>query len=283
MADQEIPEIIGLIAGQGNFPILLSQGARMAGTKLVIFGVHGLASDDLQEYSDDIYSLKLTELSKLLELCHKHGVKHLIMAGRIPHKVLLKQISFDPRVLKILGSLTSKKADNLLLAATQEIEKEGITVLNSTMFLKSCLPKPGLLTPNCPADEETMKNFEFGYPIAKGIARLDVGQTITVKNQIVVAVEGIEGTDALISRSGDLAEDGIVVVKVSKPKQDMRFDVPVIGKRTFENLVKVKARALCVTANQTIFMDQKESLALAEKHGITVYAWDEQSTDLDTK
>lgn len=272
---ENIPERIGMIAGQGDFPILLAQGARGAGVEVIAFGVHGLASDGIAEHAQETYSLKLTEMTRLFELCKKHNIKHITMAGRIPHNVVLKQMSFDTRILKVLGNLPNMKADSLLLAATQEIEKEGIQVLDSTMFLKSCLPEPGLLTTQCPVSEELMKDFKFGYPIAKGIAKLDVGQTIAVKNGIVVAVEGIEGTDQLIQRSGELAGEGVVFVKVAKPKQDMRFDVPVIGMNTFKNLAKVKAAGLCVTAGQSIFLHREESLALAEKYKISVFAWEE--------
>lgn len=272
---QELPAVLGLIAGQGDFPVLLGQGARASGVELVIFGVNGLASDRLRELSDHFYILKLTEMTRLFELCGKHGVRHLIMAGRVPHKVLLKQISLDPRILKILGKLRNKKADSLLRAATEEIEREGIQVLDSTLFLKSCMPRPGNLTSKIKINENTQRDMDFGYPIAKEIARLDVGQTIAVKNQIVVAVEGIEGTDELIRRAGELAGPGVVIVKVSKPRQDMRFDVPVIGITTINNLVQIKAAGLCMTAGETIFLDREKAVPLAEKHRIAIYAHEE--------
>lgn len=278
-ASQEIPKVLGLIAGEGNFPVLLAQGARSAGVRLVVFGVHGLASDRLKGFAEATYSLKLTELTRLFDLCRQHGVGHLIMAGRVPHKVLLKQISLDPRVLKILGRLSNKKADSLLRAATEEIEREGIEVLDSTMFLKSCMPAPGLLTPRVPVTPEILKEIQFGYPIAKEIARLDIGQTVAVKNQIVVAVEAVEGTDELIKRSGEIAGPGVVFVKVSKPRQDMRFDVPVIGLTTFHNMASVQAAALCVTAGQTLFLDRDESVAMAENSGICLFAHEETGNE----
>ncbi|MDX1972092.1 MAG: UDP-2,3-diacylglucosamine diphosphatase LpxI [Candidatus Sumerlaeia bacterium] len=271
-----MPKTIGLIAGQGDFPVLLAQGAKGAGVELVAFGVKGLASEEVARYASAVYSLKLTELTRLFELCRQHGVKHLIMAGRIPHRVLLQQISFDPRVLSVLKNLKDKKADSLLLAATQEIEKEGIQVMDSTLFLKSCMPEAGFLTELGRPHEDILKDIKFGYPIAKEIAKLDVGQAIAVKNQIVVAVEGIEGTDELILRSKELAGEGVVFVKVSKPRQDMRFDVPVVGKRTFENLRQVGAAALCVSAGKTIFLDRDYSLELANQNSIFVYAWDDE-------
>jgi DUF1009 family protein len=270
-----LPPVMGLIAGEGDFPLLLAQGAHSAGVKLVVFGVAGLASDRLKDVAWKIYSLRLTDLSRLFELCREHDIKHLTMAGRVPHKVLLKQISLDPRVLKVLGRLGNKKADSILKAATEEIESEGIEVLDSTLFLKSTMPPPGLLTPGCPLDEETTREIDFGYPIAKEIARLDIGQTIAVKNQIVVGVEAIEGTDHLILRCGELVGPGVTFVKVSKPLQDMRFDVPVIGKTTIQNLIKIKARALAVTAGKTIFLDREESVELATRNGISLFGYQE--------
>jgi DUF1009 family protein len=274
-----IPPVIGLIAGEGDFPILLSQGAVGAGVQVVVFGVHGLASERLDEYAEARYSLKLTDFTRLFDLCRQHGVKHVVMAGRVPHKVLLQQITLDPRMMKVLAKLRNKKADSLLRAATMEIEKEGIEVLDSTLFLKSVMPKPGVLTPSCPPSDEVLKDMHFGYPIAKEIARLDVGQTIAVKNQIVVAVEGVEGTDELIKRAGALAGPGIVIVKVSKPKQDMRFDVPVIGIKTFQNMADVKASGLIVTAGQTIFLDKEDAIHLAERHSIAVLSYKETGTE----
>jgi len=175
----------------------------------------------------------------------------------------------------VLGRLGNKKADSLLRAATEEIESEGIEVMDSTLFLKSCMPPPGLMTPRVPLTPELQKEIDFAYPIAKQIAGLDIGQTIAVKNQIVVGVEAIEGTDELIERAGALAGPGVVFVKVSKPRQDMRFDVPVIGRKTIEQLTKVKAAALAVTAGKTIFLDREESVAMATANGIALYSHQE--------
>lgn len=275
----KLPPVIGVIAGEGDFPVLLAEGARNAGISVVIFGVNGLASERLSSLTPHFYTLKLTEMTRLFELCRRHNVRHVTMAGRVPHKVLLRQISLDPRILKVLGNLRNKKADSLLRAATEEIEREGIQVLDSTLFLKSTMPAPGLLTPRVRLTEEILKDIEFGYPIAKEIARLDVGQTIAVKNQIVVAVEGIEGTDALIKRAGELAGPGVVIVKVSKPRQDMRFDVPVVGITTFNHLASIKAAALCVTAGQTIFLDRDKAIELANKRKIAIYAYRETGSE----
>lgn len=269
----EIPKRIGLIAGEGNFPITLAQAARSEGVEIVIFGVHGFASEELRAHCDVMYSLRLTEMSRLIELSHQHNLRHLVMAGRIPHSiVLLKQLSLDPRLIRLLATLPNKKADSLLSAAVGELEREGFRILDSTMFLKSCMPEPGLLTPNCAATPAILADFDFAYPLAKELGRLDIGQTIAVKNQVVVAVEALEGTDGLIKRSYDLAGEGIVFVKVAKPRQDMRFDVPVVGLTTIRHLAEVKAAALCVTADQSLFFDRKEAIALAEKNSICIMA-----------
>lgn len=269
---EEIPARIGLIAGEGNFPVILAQAARSEGVEIIAFGVHGLAHEALRRHSTQLYTLKLAEISKLVEYAHQNDIKHVIMAGRIPHGVLLKQISFDPRILRILGGMANKRADSLLKAAVAELEKEGITVLDSTMFLKSCMPEAGLLTPRVEPTDDILRDIEFGYPLAKELGRLDIGQSVAVKNGIVIAVEALEGTDKLIKRSYDLAGEGIVFVKVAKPRQDMRFDVPVVGLTTIRNLAAARAAALCVTAERSLFFDRREAIAMAEQNRICIIA-----------
>lgn len=268
-----IPRRIGLIAGEGNFPITLAQAAHSEGVEIVVFGIHGFATEAIGRYASQVYMLKLTEVSRLIDLSHQHGIKHLVMAGRVPHGILLlKQLSMDARLIRMLATLPNKKADSLLKRAVEELESEGLKVLDSTLFLKSCMPEAGLLTPRCRPTEEILRDIEFAYPLAKEIGRLDIGQSIAVKNQVVVAVEALEGTDNLILRSHELAGEGVVFVKVSKPRQDMRFDVPVVGLTTIRNLVNAKAAALCVTANRSLFFDRREAVELAERHGICIMA-----------
>lgn len=268
---EQIPTAIGLIAGEGDFPVTLAKAAQSQGVRVIAFGVQGYAHDGLRKYADSFYSLRLTEMSRLIELAHQHGVRHLVMAGRIPHGILLlKQLSLDPRMLRILTTLPDKKADSLLARAVEELEVEGFTILNSTIFLKSCMPEPGLLTPRVRPTEDILKDIEFGYPLAKELGRLDIGQTIAVKDQIVVAVEALEGTDHLIKRCYALAGEGVVFVKVSKPRQDMRFDVPVAGLTTIRNLASARAAALCVTARKSLFFDRPEAIELAEQNRIAI-------------
>lgn len=268
----EIPTRIGLIAGEGKFPVVLAEAARSQGVEVVIFGIHGMASPELSQYSHRMYTLKLAEVSRLIDLARENEVRHIVMAGRIRHDLLLRQIAFDTRILSILSGLKDKRADSLLGAAVEELEKEGMSVLDSTMFLKSCMPEPGLLTTRVRPSEEILEDIEFGYPLAKEIGRLDIGQTIAIKNKVVVAVEALEGTDNLIKRVNSIAGDGVVFVKVSKPRQDMRFDVPVIGLTTIRNLAAARAAALCITANQSLFFDRKQAIELAEQNRIAIIA-----------
>lgn len=273
-----VPDRIGLIAGEGNFPVVLARAAHGQGVQIVTFGVSGLASDQLAHYSRDIHLLKLTEFSKMIKLCHERGIRHVIMAGRVPHNlVLIRHLTLDPRMLKVLGSMKDRRADSLLSAAVAELESEGIQVLDSTMFLKSMMPEPGLITRRVPPSEDVIRDLEFAYPIAKEIGRLDIGQTIAVKDGVVIAVEALEGTDKLIKRAGELVGAGAVIVKIAKPAQDMRFDVPVIGITTVRNLAAAQAACLCITANQSLFFDRTEAVELAEQNRICLVARDENS------
>jgi len=266
------PARIGIVAGEGNFPVLVAEGARMRGIGVVVFSIRGLGSEKLASLADRVYDLKLAQLSRLVDLARENDVNHLVLAGRVPHSILLKQISFDRRILGVLLQLKDRKAKSLLGAVIAELEKEGFHVLDSTLFLRHCVPGPGLLTPRRPPDEETGRDIAFGFPLAREIARLDIGQTLAVRKQIIVAVEALEGTDKLIRRAGELAGPGVVFVKVSRPNQDMRYDVPVVGLQTIENLVAVKAAALCLEAGRSLFFDREQAIARAEKHKISILA-----------
>jgi len=268
----ELPARIGIVAGEGDFPVLIAQGARSLGIDVHVFAVRGLGSEKLTPLAKTVHELKLTELSRLVQLGREQNVRDLILAGRVPHQLLLKQISFDRRILGLLRGLTDKKANSLLETVVLELEKEGFRVLDSTMFLRQCMPHPGLITRGKPLSDDVLRDIEFAFPMAREIARLDIGQTVAVKNQIVVGVEALEGTDQLILRAGALAGEGVVFCKVSRPTQDMRYDVPVAGLRTIENLVKVKAAALCLEARRSLLFDREEATRLAEQHGIVLMA-----------
>jgi UDP-2,3-diacylglucosamine hydrolase len=270
--DSAVIAPLGVIAGQGDLPLLICQAARGCGHQTVGFGVSGFASEKLAECVDRMYWLELGQLGRLIELMHENGVRSVIMAGRVPHTSVLQYRHFDWRAVKMLGRTLNKKADSLLGAITRELESENLRVLDSTLFLKSMMPEAGLLTAGRPLTAEAEEDVRFGFPIAKAIGGLDIGQTIVVRDKMVVAVEGAEGTDECIRRAGALAGPGCVVVKVSKPRQDMRFDVPVVGLRTIQVMCEAGCAALAISARECLFLDREAVLAEAHEANIAIVA-----------
>ncbi len=263
---------IGIIAGQGDFPILIANAARANGVQVVALAIKGFASPDLETCADKTIWLELGQLGRAIEVLHENGICALTMAGRVPHTSVLQYRHFDMRAVKLLARALNKKADTLLGAVTAEFEKENIKILDSSLFLKTLMPEPGLLTPARPLTEEEAADVEFGYPIAKAVAGQDIGQTIVVKRGMVIAVEGAEGTDECVRRAGALAGPGCVIVKVSKPRQDLRFDIPVVGKKTIQVMQEAGATALAVTARETLLFHREEILRQATELGIAVTA-----------
>lgn len=263
---------IGLLAGEGAFPVLLAQAARARSVRVTAFGLRGVTSPDLERHADAVHYVELGRFDELMNLLHKCGVTQMIMAGRVKHASIFQLFKLDRRGLKMAAKLANWKANSVLGVVTQELAEEGIEVLDSTMFLRGCMPAKGLLTPGCPPSDELMKEIEFGLEHARGIAALDIGQSVAVKQQSVVAAEAMEGTDAMIERAGQIAGPGIVLVKVSKPAQDKRFDVPVMGLTTVKKLIEAKAAALAFPGGEVLFFDQAEAVALAEKNHLTIIA-----------
>ena len=269
-----LPSKIGLIAGQGDFPRLIAQAARSNGVEVVIFALKNFATADIESCADSVFWLELGQLGKAIELMHQNDVRSISMAGRVPHTSILQYRHFDKRAVKLLAKSLNRKADTLLGAVASEFQQEGIEVLDSSLFLKSLMPEPGLLTPKRSLTSEEQHNVDFGYPVAKAVAGQDIGQTIVVKDRIVIAVEGIEGTDKCIERAGQLAGSGCIVIKVSKPQQDMRFDIPVIGPRTIETMKSAGCTALAVSARECLLFHRDEILEEAQNSGIAVVAVD---------
>lgn len=264
-------ESLGLIAGSGKFPLLVANEARKQGLRVVAIGINEITSTNLQDYVDKLVWIDLTDLTRLIKELKAEHITKAIMAGQIKHVNIFRNLKFDWRTLRLLNGLANKKTDTILGAVVQELEREGITIINSTTYLLSCLPSPGVLTKRKPTKKES-QDIEFGFGIAKDIAGLDIGQTIVVKDKTVVAVEAMEGTDETIQRGGRLAGEGTVVIKVSKPKQDMRFDVPVIGLTTINKLKEVKVSAMAIEAGKTLFFDQEAVLNEANLHKISLIA-----------
>lgn len=273
MKSTAIPDKLGIVAGGGNFPLLVARAAARNNVKVFVFGVEGLTSEHITRLAEQTYWMNIGAIEKLIDHFREHGIHHAILAGRIPHSVIIKNIMhFDGMARKLIGNLINKKASTVLERVIQTFEEYGITVLDSSMFIKDCIPQPGLLTPGRPLTDREKKDIEFGYPLAQEIARLDIGQTIVVRDQVVIAVEGMDGTDATIRRGGQLIGPGTVVVKSSRPEQDLRYDIPTIGIDTIHVLIESGATALAITGGKSLFFDREEAIALAEQHNIALVA-----------
>ncbi|MDP2912065.1 MAG: UDP-2,3-diacylglucosamine diphosphatase LpxI [Candidatus Omnitrophota bacterium] len=263
---------IGLIAGNGRFPIILAESARKKGVEIIAIGINEETSKELEKFVNKIYWLGAGELENLLKILKQENIRSIVMAGQVKHKLLFdKNIKIDPKMQFLLGSLKDKKTDSIIGAVAKLLEFKGIKVLSSIIFLSDYLPQKGVLTKQLP-DKRILKDIEFGRKIAKAIAGLDLGQSVIVKDQIALAVESIEGTDEAIRRAARYGKDGIVVIKVTKPRQDMRFDVPVIGPDTIKVLQEVRAGCIAIEAKKTLIIDKEETIKLADEAGIVIVA-----------
>jgi DUF1009 family protein len=277
---------LGLIAGNGHFPFLLLDAARAQGFAVVVAAIREETDPEINHRAAaderiSVHWLSLGELSRLIELFHKEGVTSAVMAGQVKHKQIFSSIRPDWRLAKLLLNLRSRNTDMLLGAVAKVLGDEGIELISSTAFLEPLLATEGVLTARAP-DEEERKNIEYGLGVARAVAGFDIGQTVVVAAQACVAVEAMEGTDAAIERAGrlmaSLEEDAsilerrLTVVKVAKPKQDMRFDVPVIGIKTVETMIRAGASCLSVEAGRTLLFDRDALLARAAQAGIAIVA-----------
>jgi DUF1009 family protein len=265
---------LGLIAGNGRFPFLVLDAARALGHDVTIVAATEEASPDLEAAAHErgaaLHWVSLGQLGKCVSVLEANGVTHAVMAGQVKHaKIFSAGIVPDLLFLKVLAQLTSRNTDGLIGAVAGVLRDRGIELMDSTALLQPLLAGEGVLTERAPTDEE-QKDFDFGYRMADAIAALDIGQTIAVRRQAVVAVEAMEGTDEVIARAGRLAGPGVAVVKVAKPKQDMRFDVPVIGVATIRAMQSAGATALSIDAGRALVIDGGPVFATANAAGITV-------------
>jgi len=270
-----LPGRIGLIAGQGDFPLLIARAARSAGTEVVALCIKGYASEELPDLSSRSYWLELGQLAKAIEVLKEEGITQLTMAGRIPHNTIFQYRHFDWRAMKLLARAASKRADAIMETVCEEFARDGITVIESSLFLRSLMPEPGMLTTSRQLTQDEEADISFGVPIAKIVAGQDIGQTIVVKDKSVVAVEGLEGTDKCIRRAGDLAGPGCVVVKVAKPTQDLRFDIPIVGPGTIKSMKESGATALALSAGRSLLFHRDQVVAEAEAAGIAIEVFDD--------
>jgi UDP-2,3-diacylglucosamine hydrolase len=266
-------ERYGLIAGNGQFPFLVLRAARRQGHELVVAAIKEEAFPELQSEAKTIHWLSIADLSGLIHWFKKEGVNRAMMAGQVKHKIIFSSIRPDWRLLKLLTSLKHKNTDALIGGVAKVLSEEGIDLIDSTFFLKELVPQPGVLTRRKPNSEEKA-DIEYGRAIAKAIAGMDLGQCVVVRNCACIAIEAMEGTDAVIQRAGELSRGGrMTVIKVSKPNQDMRFDVPVVGRATIELMAGSNASALALDAGRTLLIDRDELLALANEKNITIEAF----------
>ena len=253
-------------------PLLIARGARASGVEVVALGVRGFTPEELGDCVTRLIWIELGHASRALEILRENGVTAVTMAGRIPHSAIFHYKGFDKLALKVLGRAVTRRADSLLGAVADEFAREGIQMLDSTVFVRSLMPAAGHLTHVRKLDKRERADIEFGWPLAKAVAGQDIGQTIIVKDKAVIAVEAFEGTDECIRRAGPLAGPGSVVVKVSKPAQDKRFDIPVVGLGTIERMAESGCSALAINADESLVFERDEMLALADRSGIVVVA-----------
>ncbi len=268
---------IGLIAGNGKFPLIFAQEAKRVGAELVALAIKKETSPRLENLVDRIHWVNVGQLGNLIEICKKEGITRAVMAGQVRHTRLFGQVKLDARAMALLAGVKDKKANSLLGAVADELLREGIELIDSATYLSHLLPSPGILTRRKPTQKE-WRDIEFGHKMAKEIAGLDIGQTVVVKDQTVLAVEGMDGTDRTIKRGGKLGRGDVVVVKVSKPQQDRRFDLPIIGERTIEVLKQAKAKVLAFSARSTILLDREKVVKSANQNGISLVAVKEEES-----
>jgi len=265
---------IGLIAGNGSFPLLVLRAARRAGHDVVVVAIKGEASPEIDSLAQEVGGttlawIDLGQLGKCIKTLKAGGVTQAVMAGQVKHVKLFGGVMPDLTLLSVLTKLKAKNTDSLIAAVAEVLQDHGITLMNSTSLLHELVAGAGVLSDTDPTDS-MRADFEFGYRIADAIAGVDVGQTVVVKERAVVAVEGMEGTDAAIQRAGQLAGAGTRVVKVAKPQQDMRFDVPVVGVATINAMVQAGADALSIDAGRTLILDGEDFIRAANAAGVVV-------------
>ncbi|HVE14708.1 MAG TPA: UDP-2,3-diacylglucosamine diphosphatase LpxI [Elusimicrobiota bacterium] len=272
-------ETVGLIAGSGRFPILFAEEARRMGTPVAAVALSGVTDASLGSLVSKMETFKLGQVSAPLKFFKEAGVRKAVMAGKVQHASLFGGVMPDLRAVKILASLKDRRTDTILSAVADEFAKEGIELLSSATFLSHLIAREGTLTKRAPSASERA-DLELGWRAAKALAGFDIGQSVAVADGAVVAVEAMEGTDAMLLRAADIARangaaPSLALVKVAKPRQDFRFDLPVVGLETLATLEKAKARSLALEADATLIFDKDAFLAKADAMGLAVVAMKE--------
>ncbi len=261
---------LGLIAGNGRFPFLVAAGARRAGRRVVTVAIQEEAWPDIERETDETHWVGLGQLGRCIEVLKAAGVREAVMAGQVKHRQIFSDVVPDLKLIAVLARLAVKNTDSLIGGIADALGREGITLLPSTEFVKDQMADGGPMTRRAPSREER-RDIEYGRQIARALAGMDLGQTVVVKERAAVALEAMEGTDEAIRRAGRIAGPGTTVVKVAKPRQDPRFDVPVVGVDTLEAMREAGSSALALDSGKTLLIDKAEFLARANAAGIAVW------------
>ena len=264
-------EPLGIIAGNGEFPLILARAARQQGCRVIAAAFTGETQPAIDQAADEVEWVRLGQLNKLSEVFTTRGIKRAVMAGGITPANLFKNLSLDLRMIAVAARLKVRNAETIFGAIVDELGKDGVTLLDPRPFLGDAVPQAGNLTRGKPGKDQ-QADIAFGLKIAKEVSRLDIGQTVVVKNGTVLAVEGFEGTDACIRRGGELAGEkgGAVVVKVSKPNQDFRFDIPCVGLTTIESCAAGKVAVLAIEAGSSLLLGSDEILKIADRQDLCI-------------
>ncbi len=263
---------LGLIAGNGQFPILFARRAKTQNYRVIAAAIRGDTFWGLKFFVDDLVWISPGELRRMFEFFKTRDVRQIIMAGQVhPKNLFDEKIHLDQEFQKLFAAMQDRKADTIFGAVAEKLAAEGMELIDSTFLLKDYLAPKGTLTHRVPTLNE-LADIEFGFQIAKSMGGLDVGQTVVVKDKAIVAVEAMEGTDETIARGGRIAKQGAVVIKTAKPQQDYRFDIPVIGTKTITTMRKANASCLAIEAGKTLILDRETSVRLANKAGICIVA-----------
>lgn len=260
---------IGLVAGGGRLPLILAEEIRRLGNDLVIISLSKDVEQELRALSSKFYHINVGQVKKIIETLSKDNVDGVIIIGKIPKSVIFKPFGFDSKALKILSRLKDKSDLSIFKAIASEFESAGLTLMDQRTYLGKLLPSKGVLTKRHPSETEAM-DIEYGITIAREIARLGIGQAVAVKDKTIIAVEGIEGTDEMILRSGSLCSEGITIVKTAKPDQDFRFDVPTVGPNTIDALISSKAKTLAIESGKVFVIDIETTVLKADQAKICI-------------
>ncbi len=260
---------VGLIAGSGKFPLLFAQNAVKNNCKVYTIALKEETNPDIEKYSHKVKWVHLGEFKKAIMFFVLHMVKHLVMAGKVEKKKIFTDIDKDEEMQDFMNSIKDKRDNTLLAGIINKVEKLGFKFIDSTTFLKEYMSREGVMTKREP-DEREKKDIAIGFKLAKEMSGQEIGQTVIVKDTVILAIEAIEGTDEAIKRAAAWGGPGAVVVKVSRPNQDMRFDVPVVGESTIDVLIENKISALAIEADKMLFLDKEAVIAKADEAGIAI-------------